>query len=72
MNDGKTECTHFWLPDMEELRCLYCGRMLYRNLDPAGPRWMPATPAEEIKVNGYNIDVSARGSRKYDRKTKYV
>ena len=71
MLDKKPECSHFWLPDMDELRCFYCGRMLYRNPDPAGPPWIPAMPAEELIVNGYNIDVTKRGSRKYDRKTKH-
>ena len=68
MDNGKTECTHYWLPDMEELRCFYCGRMLYRNFDPDGPRWIPPTPAEERIVNGYNIDLTERGSKRHNRK----
>jgi len=67
MDDAKTECTHYWLTDMEELRCFYCGRMLYRNREPHGPRWIPATPAEELIVNGYNIEITKRGSRRYDQ-----
>ena len=71
MGDTKTECSHFWLPDMEEMRCFYCGRMLYRNFDTDGPKWIPATPAEEYIVNGYKIDVTKKGKGKGWRKSSY-
>jgi hypothetical protein len=34
-------CKHRWRKDQEELVCIYCGLMLYRNRNPTGPRWLP-------------------------------
>ena len=55
-------CAHLWMQDMDELRCFYCGRRLYRNRDPSGPTWIPPIPVEEINEPGYNID-NKRGTK---------
>ena len=63
MTKSEPVCAHLWSKDMDELRCFYCGRRLYRNRDPNGPTWIPPIPVEEMREDGYNID-----NRKYRRK----
>lgn len=64
MNKKKRVCSHYWIPEWDELKCYYCGRRLYRNPDPGGPRWIPAFVPVGADLDLYHPDRRKRGSRR--------
>ena len=47
MINESSGCPHYWQTDEEEIKCLYCGRMLYRNKSDVGAKWLPRSAPPE-------------------------
>jgi len=50
MANLNSSCKHRWIKDDQELVCVYCGTMLYREQGPTGPIWRPRILGDKEQV----------------------